>query len=248
MRIDVVLLPGQVIEPTHSLFVVVDVLRASSSIVTLLEGAASRVVPAPSIEGARSLKERLPDHLLCGERSGIPPEGFDFGNSPAEFARVDVADRGVILATSNGTRIMAALADAPAMLVGCLLNRTACARAALSIAREREVDVSVACSASYGGSSFVLEDALGAGAIVDAAMTADPSLDCGDTARFTRDAFVGAARDLAGAVASAYHARELTEAGFGEDVAYCAELDVSDVVPVLERGEDGIVVVRPASV
>jgi 2-phosphosulfolactate phosphatase len=142
MRIDVVLLPGQVIEPTHSLFVVVDVLRASSSIVTLLESGAWRVVPAPSVEGARALKETLPDHLLCGERSGVPPEGFDFGNSPAEFTRVDVAGRAVILATSNGTRIMASLADAPSTLVGCLLNRTACARAALMLAREGNLEVS----------------------------------------------------------------------------------------------------------
>jgi 2-phosphosulfolactate phosphatase len=247
MHIEVALLFGQTTDVSRPLYIVVDVLRASSSIVTLLEREAARVVAAASIEDARSLKSRLVDHLLCGERDGLPPEGFDDGNSPAEFARAELAGRGVILATSNGTRVMAALVDAPAVLVGCLLNRTACARAALDMAREHELDISVVCAAAYGGSTFVLEDALGAGAIVDAAISAEPALDCGDAARFARDAFVTASGDLAGAVASARHAQELTEAGFGEDVAYCAQLDMSGVVPVLERGEDGVLVVRPAS-
>jgi 2-phosphosulfolactate phosphatase len=246
MRIDVALLPGQISESPRSLFVVVDVLRASSSIVTLLEREAARVVAAPTVEDARALKARFGSHILCGERDGLPPEGFDYGNSPAEFARADLAGHGVILATSNGTRIMAALAEAPAVLVGCLLNRTACARAALAMARERGLDISVICSAAYGGSNFVLEDSLGAGAIVDAAMAADAALEYGDAARFARDAFMTASRDIAGAVASARHARELAKAGFGEDVAYCARLDVSDVVPVVERGEDGVLVVRAA--
>jgi 2-phosphosulfolactate phosphatase len=247
MHIDVALLPGQMTDDSRALYIVVDVLRASSSIVTLLEREAARVVAASSIHDARSLKSQLPDHLLCGERGGLPPEGFDYGNSPAEFSRAELAGRAVILVTSNGTRTMAALADASAVLVGCLLNRTACARIALALARERGLDISVVCSAAYGGSAFVLEDALGAGAIVDAAMSADSTLEVGDAARFARDAFVSDSRDLAAAVASAHHARELVETGFGEDVAYCARLDVSEVVPVLERGEDGSLLLRPTA-
>jgi 2-phosphosulfolactate phosphatase len=246
MRIDVDLLPGQG-DSQGRVFVVVDVLRASSSIVTLLDRGASDVTAAGSIEEARSLKERLQAYLLCGERGGLPPEGFDYGNSPSEFAQAELAGRGAILATSNGTRLLAALADAPVVLVGALLNRMACARVALDLARERGLDISVACSAAYGGSTFVLEDALGAGAIVDAALAADGTLEPGDAARFARDAFVTASRDLAGGVASSYHARDLAEAGFGEDIAYCARLDVSEIVPLLDRGEDGVLALRPAA-
>lgn len=122
----------------------------------------------------RALKERFGDYILCGERDGLPPEGFAYGNSPAVFMQAEPAGRGVILAISNGTRIMAGLAEAPVVLVGCLLDRTACVRAAFAIARERDLDISVVCSAAYGGSTFVLEDALGAGAIVEAAVAADP--------------------------------------------------------------------------
>jgi 2-phosphosulfolactate phosphatase len=240
MKIDVALLPGQRFDPERSVYVVVDVLRASSSIVTLLERGASEVVAAADIAEARQLHEKLPAHLLCGEEHGLPPAGFDYGNSPSEFSRLDLAGKPVILATSNGTRILAALAEAPALLVGCLLNRTAVAGAAVRIARERGLDVTVVCSAAYGGSTFVLEDALGAGAIVDAALRLSDPPEAHDAARFARDAFEAAARDLPTAVASAYHAQELVEAGLEEDVAYCARLGVSDVAPVVERGEDGV--------
>ena len=175
MRIEVALLPTQTFDSSRSACIVVDVLRASSSIVTLLERGASPVIAAAGIDYALALHGRLPDYLLCGERGGLPPRGFDYGNSPAKFSRLALVGRGAILATSNGTRLLAELADAPAVIVGCLLNRTAAAGAAIAIARERDLDVAVVCSAAYGGTTFVLEDALGAGAIVDAALSAHPS-------------------------------------------------------------------------
>ena len=244
MKINVALLPGQAFERERSVCVV-DVLRASSSIMTLLDRGASQVVVAANIEEARALHQRLPAALLCGEKDGLPPSGFDYGNSPSEFARLDLAGKSVILATSNGTRILSALADeAPAVLVGCLLNRTAVARAALTIAREHDLNITVVCSAAYGGSTFTLEDALGAGAIVDAALSHDPATEPADAARFARDAFVTVQPRMAEAVASAYHSRELVEAGLGEDVAYCARLDVSGMAPMAGRGEGGVVLVR----
>jgi len=245
MRIDVALLPQQRLGNSGSVCVVVDVLRASSSVVTLLEHGASSVIATGNIDEARALHSRLAGYLLCGERGGLPPPGFDHGNSPSEFSQLALGRRGAILATSNGTRLLAELADAPAVLVGCLLNRTAAAKAALGIARERALNVTVVCSAAHGGTKFVLEDALGAGAIVDAAVIAAPEFDAGDAARFARDAFVAATRDLPAAVASAYHAKELIEAGFEEDVAYCARLDVSTIVPSLRRGEDGLLTLLP---
>jgi 2-phosphosulfolactate phosphatase len=244
MKIDVALLPGQSIDYSRSVCVVVDVLRASSSIVTLLARGASPVVAAADIDEARALHARLPGYLLCGEKSGLPPPGFDYGNSPSEFSRLGLHGKSAILATSNGTRILAELADAPAVLVGCLLNRSAVAVAAIAIARERDLDIAVVCSAAYGGSTFVLEDALGAGAIVDAALASDPALAAADAARFARDAFTIAQVDLTAAVASAYHAQELVEAGLGDDVAYCARLDTCHVAPILERGEDGVRALR----
>lgn len=242
MRIDVALIPAQRHDVEGSLCLVVDVLRASSTIVAALERGAARVVPAPGIEAARRLRERLPDHLLCGEEGGLPPPGFDLGNSPRELASADLAGRGVILATSNGTRVLHQVERSPAVLVGSLLNRRAAAAAALEAARERGLGITVVCSGAYDGVVFALEDALAAGAIVDAALGLDPALEPSDAARLARWAFLSARGDLAAAVASAYHARDLSELGLGDDVEYCARLDASSVVPRLEREEGGVLV------
>ena len=245
MRIDVALLPEQTGDHSRSVCIVVDVLRASSSIVTLVERGARPVIAAWSIEEARRLHQRLPRYLLCGEQGGFPPKGFDYGNSPAEFARLNLDGKGAILATSNGTRLLATSADAPAVLAGCLLNRAAVAEAAVEMASERSLDVAVMCSAAYGGSTFVLEDALGAGAIVDAALSENASLEGSDAARFARDAFLTARSDLDRAIAASYHAVELVEGGFADDVAYCAQVDVSQIVPVLQPLEDGTLALLP---
>ncbi len=245
MRIDVAILPGQRFDASASVCVVVDVLRASSSIVTLLERGCEAVVAAADIDEARKLHSSLPGYLLCGEAHGLPPKGFGYGNSPVEFSRLELAGKSAILATSNGTRVLAALAaQSPAVLVGCLLNRAAVARAALAIAAERGLDVQVVCSAAYGGAVFVLEDALGAGAIVDSALAADPGLIAGDAARFARDAFAMSQAHINEAVRSAYHAQELVDAGLGADVAYCSQLDTSAVAPLLERGKGGMLMLR----
>jgi 2-phosphosulfolactate phosphatase len=87
MQIDVALLPGQRFDAAASVCVIVDVLRASSSIVTLLERGAGSVIAASDIEAARALSEKLPGYVLCGEKDGLPPEGFAYGNSPSEFSR-----------------------------------------------------------------------------------------------------------------------------------------------------------------
>ncbi len=242
MKIDVALLPSQLGSAASSVCIVVDVLRASSSIVTLLDRGVREVIPAAGLDYAREISERFPHHMLCGERRGLPPPGFDGGNSPSEFSILETDGRGAILTTSNGTRLLTSLPEAPCVLVGCLLNRTAVAEAALHLARAHHLDIAVVSSA-HRGSVFVLEDALGAGAIAEAAISLGSELDVTDSARFAQQAFLGARADLARAVASSTHARELVDSGLGADVAYCAQLDISRTVPALGL-HDGVLVVR----
>jgi 2-phosphosulfolactate phosphatase len=244
MRIDVALLPDLVANE-DSVFAVVDVLRASSAIVTLLERGVPAVIPAASVEQARELRERLPDHLLCGERNSLPPPGFDHGNSPTEFAALEPRGRSAILATSNGTRVLARLAAAPAVLVGSLLNREATAKAMLALSAERGRDATVVCAGSAYATSLALEDALGAGAIVEAALRFEGSLQPSDAALLARDAFLARRGDLPSALASSDHGSELMAAGFSVDIAYCARLDVSSAVPLLRRDEDGLLKLAP---
>lgn len=243
LRLDVALLPN-LIQDARSAFAVVDVLRASTSIVTLLERGVPAVIPAAGLEEARALRERLPGHLLCGEQDGLPPPGFDYGNSPAEFAAARLDRRPAILATANGTHILNDLADAPAVLVGALVNRETAARALVALAAEHGCDATIVCAASPGGRSIALEDALGAGAIAEAALRLDPSLQPTDAAMFARDAFLAAVGDLRAALASARHGAELIAIGFTADIEHCARLDVATVVPMLGRDESGLLALR----
>jgi len=235
MLIDVALVPIQHYDISRSVCIVVDVLRASSTIVVLLERGARAVLPAASIEQARKAAHGRRGALLCGEENSLPPSGFAYGNSPVEFQGLALAGRLVILATSNGTRTLRQVTKAPVVLVGCLLNRSAVAASAFAIASSRELNLTIICAGADGGHSFTLEDAIGAGAIVDAACRRRRALQLTDGARAALGAFRAYRRRLAKTIASTDHACNLISLGLGEDVTFCARLDAYNVVPHLQK-------------
>jgi len=243
LDINVALLPAQRHELRGRVCIVVDLLRASSSIATILARGAREVVPAAGIEEARRLHSQHPGYLLCGEQGGLPPEGFDYGNSPSEFARIDLAGRSIILATSNGTRILSQAAAASRVLVGGLLNRSAVATAAAAFGGE----ITIVCAGAYEGQVFALEDAISAGAIVQRLLELTPAASLSDGARAALAIFESARPDLPSAIAACSHAQDLVEIGLGEDIAYCARLDALPVAPLLARNEAGLPALRPAT-
>jgi len=262
MKLDVAFLPSLFRESGQYVCVVVDVLRASSSLVVLLERGVEEVLPASSIGEARRLARRPagPHYLLCGERGGLPPPGFHYGNSPVEFAGLELGGRRAILCTSNGTRALARAAAAPLVLVGALLNATAVGRAAAEAAAERELGVAVVCSGDEGGTAFSLEDALGAGAIVDAILGLGreapprqaPAARVGVRARLELSDGALAALTISrahqgqeqAALRAGSHARDLEVLGLGEDLSFCARRDAFATVPHLQRDEDDRPVLR----
>jgi 2-phosphosulfolactate phosphatase len=194
--------------------IVIDVLRATSTIAQALEAGYERVLCVPEIEQARALRTELPDSLVGGERDAIRIDGFDVGASPREFLEPRAAT--LILSTTNGTRsIVTAAERCEEVLLGSLLNLEAVAAAAL----ERGEDVAILC-AGYKG-AFALDDAYCAGRIVQ-------QLD-GERS----DAAV-AAEVLAGAYPDAHAgltARTYGPPGLEEDIAFCARESVLRTVP-----------------
>jgi 2-phosphosulfolactate phosphatase len=171
VRLEVAFLPRDVSTPDRRVCVVLDVLRASSTLVTLLERGAAPLCVAGTVDAARALAASLPaGALLCGEVGGLPPPGFDHGNSPTEMTGLALGCRAVVLATSNGTRALAALAPAPAVLVGCFLNASAVVARSLTLAHSLGADLTLVCSGDANGSQFSLEDALAAGCLVERAL------------------------------------------------------------------------------
>ncbi len=167
MNVEVVFLPPIATELPTKLCVVIDVLRATSTLVSMFEAGTRQVSLADTIPGALEYAESCQVRpLVCGESGGLPPTGFDLGNSPREFRLDTVKGREISFCTSNGTRAMGLVASAPVVLAGSLLNASAVARAALQEAREKGLDVAFICSGDFQGSKFAIDDAFCAGYLV----------------------------------------------------------------------------------
>lgn len=136
VRIDVALAPSELasmrLELNAAVAIVVDVIRATTTLAVLFDRGCRRVLLAPDIEAARAAKRTRPDALLAGEVGGATPPGFDLGNSPSEISLRDLRGREVIFATTNGTRALRACAGSGATFAGSLRNADAVSRAALA--------------------------------------------------------------------------------------------------------------------
>jgi 2-phosphosulfolactate phosphatase len=251
VRIDVALLPALLDRVAGSVCVVVDALRATSTIVTLLARGAEEVAVAATVEEARALRAGpMRDRLLCGEVGGLPPEGFDYGNSPAEFSGLDLRGRRVLLATSNGTRALIRAAEAPVVFAGSLLNAGATARAATAAARRQGLDIVFLCAGTELGRAFSLEDAGVCGALVEAVVRDGLGLGGREEARLTDGAAAAyrvwrsypGARLLFG---EASHGQALARLGLAADLDFCARRDLYDVVPRLVPAAEGAPALRP---
>ena len=146
--------------------VVIDVLRASTTIITALANGAARVRAVRTVGEARALAGSAAA-LLGGERGGRRIAGFDLGNSPLEYSRQRVAGRDVVITTTNGTAALEACGDAAEVLIGAVVNRSALAALAVRLAADGTRDVHLVCAGTDG--AVTEEDLLGAGAILDAA-------------------------------------------------------------------------------
>ncbi len=219
--------------PPAAIAVVIDVLRATSTIVTALENGAAGIVPVRETDEAILVMKRLGRDrvLLCGERKSRLIEGFDLDNSPGSYARERVSGKTLVLTTTNGTRaLVEAARDGATVYCAALLNRNAIVeRLAAS-----EGEARLHCAGSEGTPSF--EDLLCAGAIADALLHLDRTIAISDAALVARTIYTANAKRLTTAIAGGTHARALIADGFAGDVAACARLDTSGCVPLYIDG------------
>src|SRR6266542_367410 len=214
MRIHVAFTPAET--APAPLGVVVDVLRATSTIAQALASGYRRVLCCAEIDEALALRAEIPDSLVGGERKAVQVEGFDIGASPREF--LEPRAETLILSTTNGTRAILETAQrCEEVVLGSLLNLSAVAAAA------RGDDVVVVCAGFQG--AFALDDAYCAGRIVqllgaertDAAIAAEVIV-----GRYPR-------------AIDGINARTYGPPGLEDDIAWCAQESVLDIVPRLSR-------------
>ena len=206
--------------------VMIDVLRASTTIVAAAGSGCRAVYPVETVQAARERAGELGTALLCGERGGVAPDGFDLGNSPLDFTPERVHGRSLVLTTTNGTRALGMLAGADPILIGAITNRRAVAEAL----RERGGRATLVCAGTEGRVS--LEDIIAAGLILEHLVgTGAETTDAADLARHAAHDAVRAHGSIEGALRATAHGARLIGLGYGADVAHAARADISSVVP-----------------
>ena len=234
LALDVAFLPGEAASLEGRVAVVLDVLRASSTIVTLFDRGAESIGLAASVEAARSeARQVLGPRVLCGEVGGLPPYGFDYGNSPSEFAALDFSGKHVVMATTNGTAAVRACASASVVLIGCLLNANAVIRETLELLRESE-GVVLVCAGRQG--QFVLDDAIAAGYLCHIFLNETKVRDVPVAQSNSASAAYRLYRsysNLTSALNESASAQALYPLRLSADVGYCAQTSITKRVPRL---------------
>lgn len=221
--------------------IAVDVLRATSTMVTALSAGAEAVQVFSDLAELLNVSDTWPadKRIRAGERGGATVDGFDFGNSPLDCTPERVTGSRLFISTTNGTRALQCVQSAPMVLAAALINRQAVVQYLLD--HEPET-VWIVCSGWEG--SFSLEDTVCAGAIVDHLMT---EMGCSLDEISGNDEVVGAVtlyqhwRDrLLELFKQASHGKRLLRLNCLEDLQYCAQTDVLNIVPV--QREPGVLV------
>lgn len=212
--------------------IVIDILRATTTITQALVAGARTLIPCLEVEDARHLAAGIAGAVLGGERGGRRIDRFDLGNSPAEYTPASVGGRTVVFTTTNGTRAMQRCRQASRVLMGTFQNLSA------MVGKVREVrDLALVCAGTNG--NVTEEDRLFAGAVVDRL-----AIDSPDTRALNDEAFLaarlwrtlGSGRDHASLLRfllDSRGGRNLVELGMADDVAFAARIDVTDLVAEL---------------
>jgi 2-phosphosulfolactate phosphatase len=212
------------------LAVVIDVLRATTTVVHALAAGCSAVRPCAEVAEARQLADRMRAGrvLLGGERDGRPLAGFDVGNSPAEYTSARCQGTTLVLTTTNGTKALLRAAEAERVLAAGFVNFSAVCE---QLRRDRR-RIHIVCAGSAGEPT--LEDTLLAGAFVEF-LSASEDVRLNDGARLAWDCFLADGRDVPGALEVCDGGEWLRRLGFADDLADAAKVDRYPLVPELRR-------------
>ncbi len=251
MKLSVFFLPSSLVHAPsmeRDVYIVIDLIRATSCMTIICDGQARRIFAASSVEQARAAKERYPERLLCGERHCKPLPGFDYGNSPVQFAQADLRDRELIMTTTNGTRAFHACPAASVRLAGCFLNASAVVNQALSIAYAASLDIHIVCAGEED--SFGLDDAVCAGYLAR------------ELQRLAHERKLALHLDESAHAAMTLYetyqpprlleysdaARQILESGLVDDPPFCMQVDKSQsvVAVVGQEAETGLLILERA--
>lgn len=207
--------------------VVIDVLRACSTLVTALSNGARAVMPVADMAQAGRIAGNLdPDvYRLGGERDGEKIDGYHLSNSPLEYTEDTVTDRDVILNTTSGTQAFTRATSAQHLVAGCFLN----AQRVVDFVREVDDQVTIVCAGNQN--RLALEDTLCAGLLLDRLWNHSEPENVTDSAHTAYTLYETDRDTLPPALRQANHAEWLLEQGHADDLDYCFQIDTHALLP-----------------
>ena len=212
-------------EVTGKLVVVVDIFRATSTMVAALANGITEILPFADLESCRTMQNQ--GYLIAGERDGLTAPGFELGNSPVAFLEGKYAGKKLAMTTTNGTLALEKSKGAEEILIGAFPNLQATA----SYIQSQHLDVLIHCAGWKG--RFNLEDAMYAGALAKLLEDSHPSGDDGILAM--KSLYAAHGTNLPKFLAQASHAKRLQNHGIEKDIEFCLSVDVYSQVMGLDQ-------------
>jgi len=218
------------------LVVIIDVWRASTSIITALANGCAGIIPVAEVEQARALAKKFPPNsiLLGGERNELPIPGFDLSNSPLDYSADLVKNKRIIFTSSNGAKLFSNAHSAEKTVVGGFLNVTILSDLILG----NNLDVSILCAGKNG--QFGLEDAVCGGMIIDKVIKKTPGrceIELNDGALAARILYDFYANNLSELIYQSSHGKRLIEIGQEPDLLISLSTDSKEIIPILKNDQ-----------
>ena len=205
--------------------VVIDVLRATSVMITALENGAEKIIPVLSVEEALSTTKKLEkdSYLLCGERDAFKIDGFDLGNSPLEYTPDRIKGKTIVMTTTNGTKALQACQDSKEVLIGAFMNAEAVAEKFLNIK-----ELVLFCAGTRG--RFSMDDGMCAAMIISN-LSKQKKVYPDDLGKLLLNTYNYENGNLKVLLKNASHLNYLVENGFEKDVTFCLQKNTTDLIP-----------------
>ena len=207
--------------------IVIDVLRASSTIVTALDSGFASVIPVATANDAYALRSK--NTLLAGEIHCKKIDRFDYNNSPTEIKHTNHTGKQLVLTTTNGTKAMEKAMAADALLIGCFLNASAC----IHVALKNKTDITMYCAGTRN--EFALEDGLAAGLMIHTAKKQNVSIETCDFSEAMEACYHQMAPRLPKLLLTTTTGKRLVHHKYTRDIQYCSQIDILPIAPIFKR-------------
>lgn len=231
-RVEVVFSPAQyhLYEDEMDIVVVIDVLRATSAMVTAFDNGAESIIPVATVDEAREYLNK-DGYIAAAERDGVVVDGFPIGNSPYDYMGDHIKGQTVVISTTNGTRAIEMAKDKPQLVIGSMLNLDVLCKWLIG----QDKNVLLFCSGWKD--KFNLEDSACAGAIMFQLLESGKFGSEEDTSIASKFLFMAARANFTSILKSAPRRKRLEKLDLLKDAKYCLSLNRSTVIPILKNGK-----------